>query len=335
MTAPLKPKGARITRNDWRWEELLFWALVAASAFVFPGHLPLISQVIIFGIFAMSLDLLIGYTGIASLGHAVFFGIGAYTAGYLSQAGYGEPISGLGVAAVMAGATGLLASFLVVRLRGIALLVVTLGLGLLFFELAGRLRFITGGEDGLQNIETWPLLGLFPFDFRGVTATIYAFVAGATLYIATKYLSRSNFGLALEAVRENEKRASAIGIPVRRVQAMSFIVSAAIAGVAGALYAQTMQYVALDVINLDRSVGALIMVVLGGLGTLLGGLIGAAIYITARDILAALDPVYWNFWLGTLLFVVVWLGRGGVLGLLKRLKARFFERLDHAQPKGS
>ena len=310
-----------VTRGRWRWEELAFWVAMVAAFFLFPTHYPLLTQILISGLFAMSLDLLLGYAGIASLGHAVFFGLGAYSAGVLAQHGLGDPTLGLLAGALIAALAGFIASLLLARVQGIALLMVTLGIGLLFVELANRLKSVTGGDDGMQGVEIGPVLGLFRFDFTGQTAFLYALAVTFVIYVIARTLVRSSFGLSIEAIRENGRRAAAIGIPVRRRLRTCWTVSAALAGISGALFAECTQYIALEVLSFDRSIGALIMTVLGGIGTLLGGFVGAAFYTVARDNLSEINPTYWNFWLGLFLFLIVSLGRGGLLGGLRRLQA--------------
>ena len=313
-------------RGRWRLDEIIVWLCAIAAYFVFPDHLALGSQVLIAGLFAMSLDLLVGYTGIASLGHAAFFGLGAYTAGLLAVSGWSEPITGMLAAGVVAGAFGLLCSTIVARVRGIALLTVTLGIGLLLFELANRWTGLTGGDDGLQGIAISPVLGVLEFDLYGRGAYIYAFAVSLIGYIVARRLVNSPFGLGLHGIRGNLRRVPALGISVgNRIRAI-FAISAALAGIAGAVLAQTTQFVALEVLSFDRSLAALIMVVLGGIGTLSGGFVGAALYLVARDRLSELSPVYWNFWLGLILFLAVVSGSGGVLGLAGRVRRAVLRR---------
>jgi branched-chain amino acid transport system permease protein len=300
--------------SRWRWEEIAFWILAAASIVAFPTHLVLIAQVLITGLFALSFDLLVGYAGIPSLGHAAFFGLGAYTAGLLARAGWGEPISGLLAAALVAGIFGLLLSVVVSRLTGIALIMITLGVGLLLYEAAHSARDLTGGDDGLSGITMWPVLGQFPFDFYGRTAVIYTFVVVFLLYLVARRIVNSPFGLELKGIRENVRRVPAIGVPLRYRYMVAFTVSAALAGVAGGLLAQITQTVALSVLSFDRSASVLIMVMIGGMGTLIGALAGAAAYMVAQDRLSDLNPVYWNFWVGLLLVLFVLFARGGLIG---------------------
>ncbi len=318
-----EPRSRIAARGRWRWPETAFWLGVAGCYLVFPGHLQLLAQVIIAGLFALSLDLLLGFCGIASMGHAAFFGIGAYAAARLALAGWSEPLTGLVFAGAVAGLCGFACSFLIGRLRSIALLMVTMAIGLLLHEAANRLTWLTGGDDGLSGYDVAPVLGLFRFDLYGRTAFLYCLGVGFLVFLALRRFVHSPFGLGLEALRENERRVPALGIAVQRQVAVVFTLSAVVAGIAGGLLAQVTQSVALEVLSFERSAGVLIMLVLGGAGHLYGALIGAAVFIVARDVLAGLDPVYWYFWLGLILAAVVLIGRGGLLGLARRLLGRF------------
>lgn len=300
-----------------RWE-IALWLALAAGFFLFPGYRLLGSQILIVALFAMSLDLILGYAGIVSLGHAAFFGIGAYTAGLLAVHGWGEPLSGLVAAAATAAIAGFLVSFLVVRGDDLARLMVTLGIALLLYEAANRAAFLTGGVDGLSGISMGKLLGVFSFDIAGRTAYVYSLVVLFLVFLFLRRLTRSPFGLALEGIRENSQRMASLGIPVRRRLVAAFTLAAAIAGVAGALLAQTTQFVGLDTLGFERSAEVLIMLVLGGAGRLYGAIIGAAVFMIAHDVLSGINPVYWQFWLGLLLVAFVLVARGGILAWTRR-----------------
>ena len=306
----------------WRPMEIVFWLALAGLFFAFPGYRILGSQILITGLFAVSLDLILGYAGILSLGHAAFFGIGAYVAGLLTAHGWGEPLSGLVAGSVIAAAAGFLTSFLVVRGQDLARLMVTLGIGLLFHEAANKAAFITGGVDGLSGVAMWKLFGLFAFDFAGRTAYLYSLAVLFLVFVAVRRLVASPFGLSLRGIRERRMRMPMIGVPVRRREIAAFTVSAAIAGIAGALLAQTTQFVGLDVLSFSRSAELLIILILGGQGRLYGGLVGAAVFMVARDTLADINPVYWQFWIGMLLVAIVLFARGGIMGGLAHLQAR-------------
>ncbi len=298
--------------------EIAFWLALVAAFFLFPGYLVLGSQILIVALLALSLDLILGYAGIVSLGHAAFFGIGAYTAGLLAVHGWSEPLSGLAAAAGVAAIAGFAVSFLVVRGEDLARLMVTMGIGLLVYEAANRAAFLTGGVDGLSGVAMGKLLGVFSFDLAGRTAYAYSFVVLALVFTLLRAVTRSPFGLALRGIRENPQRMAAIGVPVRRRLIAAFTLAAAIAGVAGALLAQTTQFVGLDTLGFQRSAEVLIMLVLGGTGRLYGAIVGAAVFMLAQDILAGIDPVYWQFWLGLALVAFVLFARGGILGLRDR-----------------
>jgi branched-chain amino acid transport system permease protein len=293
--------------------EIAFWVALAAVWFLFPGYLVLGSQVLIVALFALSLDLILGYAGIVSLGHAAFFGLGAYTAGLLAVHGWSEPLSGLVFAAIVAALAGFASSFLVVRGEDLTRLMVTLGLGLLLYEAANRASAITGGVDGLSGVNMGKLLGVFAFDLAGKTAYAYSFCVLALGFALLRIVTRSPFGLALRGIRENPERMAAIGVPVRLRLVVAYTLGAALAGMAGALLAQTTQFVGLDALGFQRSAEVLIMLVLGGVGRLYGAIIGTAIFMLAQDVLAGMNPVYWQFWLGLALVAFVLFARGGVL----------------------
>ncbi|HVO89457.1 MAG TPA: branched-chain amino acid ABC transporter permease [Casimicrobiaceae bacterium] len=311
----------RLPSDRWRALEIVFWLVPIAAYFLFPGYLVLGSQILIIGLFAVTLDLILGYAGIVSLGHAAFFGLGAYAAGLLAVHGWGEPISALVVAALVAGVGGFLVSFLVVRGSDLARLMVTLGIGLMLFEVANKASTITGGVDGLSGVTMWKVLGLFSFDIAGKTAYVYSLVVAFVLFAFMRRVVNSPFGLSLRGIREGPRRMPAIGSPVHRRLIAIFTLSAAIAGVAGALLAQTTQFVGIDSLGFPRSAELMIMVVLGGVGRLYGALIGAAVFMIARDYLSNVNPVYWEFWLGVLLIVVVLFGHGGIMGRVEALWA--------------
>ena len=306
----------------WRPLEVAFWLATLLPFVLFPSYLALASQIAITALFALSLDLILGYAGIVSLGHAAFFGLGAYAAGIVSRGGWGEPLSGLLIAAAVAGAVGYAMSFIIARFRHLALIMITLGLGVLLHEAANQAHWLTGGADGLQGVRTWPLFGRLPFDLYGHTAYAYSLVVLFALFLATRRMTNSPFGLALRGIRENATRMPAIGAPSRAHIRKAYTMAAVVAGVAGALLAQTTETVSLEVLSFQRSAELLVMLVLGGAGRLYGGLVGALIFMVARDRFSGINPQYWYFWIGLLLVTVVMLLPNGVLGGLARLSAR-------------
>jgi len=316
----------QLATGRWRWAEIVYWLVPLACFFLFPGYRVLATQVLIMGLFALSLDIVLGYAGILSLGHAAFFGLGAYTAGLLSVHGWGEPISGLAAGVVVAAIAGFLVSWLVVRGEDLARLMVTLGLALLLYEAANRAAWLTGGVDGLSGVTMGKVFGVFPFDLGGKTGFFYSYVVLLLLFLLARRLVASPFGLSLRGIRENRARMPAIGAPVRHRLVAAFTVGAALAGAAGALLTQTTQFVGIDVLGFDRSADILIMLVLGGTGRLYGALIGTAVFMVAHDYLAGINPVYWQFWLGLAMVVFVFFARGGILGAVDAIAARWRRR---------
>jgi len=312
-----------VRRSDrWRPAEVVFWLLPVLGYLLFPDNLVLLTQIAITGLFCLSLDLILGYAGIVSLGHAAFFGVGAYAAGLLASHGWGEPLSGLLIAAVVSAALGFVTSLLVLRGADLTRLMVTLGVAMMLFEVANKLTAITGGVDGLQGIEMQPLFGLFRFDMVGKTAYWYAVLVLFFLFWSARKLVHSPFGLSLKGIRLNVARMPALGAPVNARLAAVYTIGAAYAGVAGALMAQTTQFVALDVLAFNRSAELLLILVLGGSGSLYGALIGTMVFMSAHHVLSDLNPEYWQFWLGALLLVIVLFARDGVMGGLRRAAAR-------------
>src|SRR5690242_4116181 len=322
----ISPVDVLVHSHRLRWWEFVPWVLAVAGYFVFPEYLALGNQIFVMILFALSLDLVLGYAGILTLGHAAFFGIGAYTAGILAVHGWGEPLSGLLAATAIAAASGFLVSILVVRGEDLARLMVTLGLGLLLYEAANRAASITGGVDGLSGVAMGKLLGAFSFDLAGDTAYVYSLAVLFAVFALARRLVASPFGLSLRGIRENRARMPAIGAPVRRRLVAAFTLGAALAGTAGALLAQTTQFVGLDTLGFNRSAEVLIMLVLGGTGRLYGALVGTAVFMIAQDYLAGINPVYWQFWLGLLLVVFVFLAHGGILGAADAVRARLRRR---------
>ncbi len=284
-------------RERWKVGEVVFWVAVASAYFLFPQNLVLATQVLIAGLFALSLDLILGYAGIVTLGHAAFFGVGAYTAGLLAKYGWGEPFSGLLCAAVVA-----------------ARLMTTLGIASLLYEIANRAASITGGVDGMPGVEMSKVFGVFGFDMYGKVGFVYTFGVVLALFVVARSWINSPYGLSLRTIRENAIRARAIGVPLDRRLVVAYTLSAAMAGVAGALLTQTTQFVGLDVLSFQRSANLLIMLIVGGTATLYGGFVGAALFMLVQDRLASINPVYWLFWLGVLLILTTLFLRRGVVG---------------------
>jgi len=306
-----------------RWPEALPWLLAAAVYFVAPSYLPLASYVLIMILFALSLDLIVGYGGIVTLVHSAYFGFGAYTAAVLAQRLNGDPLLGLAAAALAAGLLGLATGAVILRTRALTLLMLTLAITSIVFEVASSATWLTGGSDGMHSVPIAAVLGAFKFDLFGKTAYLYCLAVLAACWWLVRTVVHSPFGAGLVGTRENDARMHAIGAPVyvRRLQA--YTLSCALAGVAGALLTQTTQFAGLSTLGFELSGELLVMLVLGGVGRLYGAFVGPAVYIVARDQLAQQTPEYWNMGIGVLLVVIVLFARGGILGLLDKLLARW------------
>ncbi len=303
--------------------ELLPWVLAALVYVAYPDALPLGAQIIVMILFALSMDILAGYTGIVTLGHAAFYGLGAYTAGILVVfGGVQEPLSGVVLGGIVGGIVGLASGILILRTRGLSMLILSLALLLLLQEAANRLSTWTGGADGLQGMVLGALFGRFNFGFDGRVMYLYAVGVLFVCWVAMRLLVISPFGQSLVGIRENATRMAAIGVNVRAREIAAFTIAATLAGVAGALSAQVDQFVSLNALGFELSGAVLVVLVLGGLGRLYGAFVGAPIYFLAQDLLAKDDPVYWLFWLGLLLIAIVLFARGGILGLCDGVVAR-------------
>jgi branched-chain amino acid transport system permease protein len=310
MTAPPDIGRQAIEHARWRWSELAFWLLVLACAFLFPSRYLIMTDVVRLALFALSLDLILGYAGIVSLGHAAFFGVGAYSAGLLALHGIiTEPVVALVAASLVATVLGFLTSFLVIRGVDLTRLMVTLGIALLLEALAERFSNITGGTDGLQGIEMAPILGLFAFDMFGKVGFFYSLAVLFLLFLLARRIVHSPFGLSLRAIRNNPLRASAIGIPVNRRLIAVYTLAAFYAGIAGALFTQTTALASLDGFSFERSADLMLVLVIGGTGYLYGGLIGAVVFTMLREVFSTITPQYWQFWIGLVLVVIVLVGR--------------------------
>jgi branched-chain amino acid transport system permease protein len=332
-------------RARWSPLEIAFWVFAFATIWLFPSKHLILTETAILGLFALSLDLILGYAGIISLGQAAFFGLAGYFSGLVAKYGIiNEPVVALVLAGVVAAALGFVTSFLVLRGSDLTRLMVTLGVALMLGELANRFSNITGGADGLQGVTIAPILGLFRFDMFGRTGYIYCLVVLFVCFLIARRIVYSPFGLSLRSLKGNPLRASAIGIPVNRRLIAIYTVAAGFAGIAGGLLTQTTAFCSLDVFSLDRSADLLLVLIIGGTGYLYGGLIGAVIYKFLQDWIASLTPQYWQFWIGFALVVIVLIGRERVDGWTAALRAaiaRFGKQLvtrpaaaGEATPKG-
>ena len=298
-------------RSDARWRgwEIALAIALPASWWLLPGQALLASEIAILALFAVSLDLILGYAGIVSLGHAAFFGFGAYAAALFAKHVQPDPLLGLAVAVAATAVLGALCSLLILRGSDLTRLMVTLGVAALLYELANRLDDLTGGADGLQGVAMGPLLGRFGFDLAGRTAYAYTLVVLVLAMALARRLVHSPFGVSLQALRDNRLRAASIGLSISSRLVAVYTVAAAMAGAAGALLAQTTGFASLDVLAFHRSADVLLVLVIGGTGYLYGGIFGALAFKLLQDLISSWTPQYWTFWLGLFLVVLVLVGR--------------------------
>jgi len=276
----------------------------------------LVAEVLVFAIFAMSLDLIVGYTGLMSFGHAAFFGLSAYT---VTMLGVHLGVSGwigLGAGVVLSTLAGLVIGFFCIRVSGISFLMLTMAFSQLLFSVAVKWRTMTGGTDGLPGFQRPTLFG-WSLDDRAVL--YWVILAGFVLsWWLLRRLIRSPLGSMMIGVRENEQRMRAIGYPVQRIKLVSFTVAGAFAGFGGGLYAFFNAFVSSDILHWVLSGDAVLMVILGGAGTITGPVIGAGIFLTLKHVISSMTE-YWMLWVGVIFIACVMFMRQGVWGLVLQL----------------
>jgi len=299
--------------SRWRAWEIALWAAIWGAQLAFGQHAALINEIAILALFALSLDLILGYAGIVSLGHAAYFGTGTYAAALFAKHVMPDPLVGLAVGTLTAALLGLLTSPMIVRGSDLTRLMVTMGVALVLYELANKFDTVTGGTDGLQGVVMGPLLGRFEFDLGARTASFYSLGVLFAAFLLLRRIVHSPLGISLQALRDNRLRLAAIGLSVNGRLAAVYTLGAALAGAAGALLAQTTGFASLDVLDFHRSADVLLALVVGGAGWLWGGIVGAIAFKLMHDLLSAFTPQYWTFWIGLFLVVLMLVGRERLL----------------------
>ncbi|HET7200930.1 MAG TPA: branched-chain amino acid ABC transporter permease [Burkholderiales bacterium] len=308
----------RIRRIEW-----LPWIVAIAAFFLLPEYLSLGARILIYILYALSLDLIVGYAGIITLGHSAYFGLGAYVAGILAaKAGITDPLVQLVASAAAGGVLGVVTGAIILRTRALTLLMLTLAITSVLLEIANKASTLTGGADGLSGVTVAPVLGLFKFDIFGRTAYLYCLVVLLIGWWLIRRMIYSPFGASLAGVRENSLRMHAIGAPVYRRLVLVYTLSATFAGIAGGLLTQTNQFVGLNVLSFESAGELLVMLILGGVGRIYGAFVGPIVYLIAQDFLAKQFPEYWYLGIGTMLVLVVLFARGGILGIVDTLLAK-------------
>lgn len=290
-----------------------------ACFWLFPDDLGLLTRIAATALYVLSLDLVLGFGGIATLGQTALFGAGAYAAGIAAVRWIGDPTALLVVGGVAGGLVALATGALILHARGLTLLMLTIAVAQIAQEVANKARDWTGGSDGLSGVEPGPVLGLFRFDLYGRTSYLFALAVLVVGYLVARRIVRSPFGLACRGVKEDPLRVAALGGSPRRHLIALYGVSGVFAGVAGALTAVTSGIVGLDSLSFSWSAEALVMLVLGGTGRLYGAVIGTVAFMAIHNILAASDPFHWMLFIGLFLMAVVLFLPGGLASLGERL----------------
>ncbi len=299
--------------SKWRPWEIALWAAIWAVAALFAQHAALVNEIAILALFALSLDLILGYAGIVSLGHAAFFGTGAYGAALFAKHVMPDPLVGLAVGTGLGALLGLVTSPMIVRGTDLTRLMVTMGVALVLLELANKFDGLTGGTDGLQGVVMGPLVipfvGHFDFDLGARVASFYSLSALFIAFVLLRRIVHSPLGISMQALRDNRLRVTAIGLSVNSRLAAVYTLAAGMAGAAGALLVQTTGFASLDVFEFHRSADVMLALVIGGAGWLWGGLIGAIAFKVLHDLISSFTAQYWTFWIGLFLVVLMLVGR--------------------------
>lgn len=295
--------------------DVLPWVIALTAFFTFDTYLSLGAQILVMVIFGLSLDLALGVAGVTTLGHAAFFGVGAYVAGYWNLHVSAEPLSGLMVAGAAAAVIGLVSGMLLLRTHGLALLMLTMVTTVLLHEVANAWGSVTGGADGLSGVSADPLFGVFEFDLFGKTAYLYALGVLFIVFLIVRTVVNSPFGLSLRGIRENARRMHLVGVSVHQRLVAVYTLSALLAGIAGGLGAQLTRTVSLDRLTFQLSGDILIMLIIGGVGRLYGAFIGIPLYMLMLDRAAAINPFHWMFFVGMALILLVRFAPGGLISL--------------------
>jgi branched-chain amino acid transport system permease protein len=286
-----------------------------AGFFLLPDNLALLTRIIAIALLVLSLDLVTGYCGVATLGHAALFGAGAYGAGIAAvHFGITDPIAMTLVGAASGAIAGLICGGVILRAHGLPQLVLSIAVVHLFHEAANKASSWTGGSDGLSGIMPDPLLSLYEFDLWGQTAYVYGLGLLILVFIALRMVVRSPFGLMARGVREDHVRVAAMGVSVHSVLLKMYVLSGAIAGIGGALSAVATQVIGLDSLSFTLSAQALVMLVVGGTGSLYGALIGTVLFLFFEDVVSAANPFHWLAIVGALLIAVVLFAPRGLYG---------------------
>jgi len=301
----IAPRPHRIPFGHEAAGALAILALGGIGYFLFPDDLAFMTRLIGIAFLVLSLDLVTGYCGVATLGHAAQFGVGAYAAGIACVRGVSDPIALLVVGVAAGTVMGLISGALITRFRGLPQLVLSIAVGQLVAALANKLSWLTGGSDGLSGIEPGKVFGIYGFDMYSRTAFVFSLGVLVVTFVVLQRFVRSPFGLMCRGIKDDDLRARMIGVSIYPRLVLMYGVSGAVAGIGGALTAISTGVVGLDSVSFERSAEVLVMLVLGGAGHLWGALAGTVIFMIFEHIVAAANPFHWMTLVGLLLILIV------------------------------
>jgi branched-chain amino acid transport system permease protein len=309
-------------------QELVIVVVGLSAFFAFPGDLGLLTRIAVTAMFVLSLSLVIGQAGIPTLGQAAFFGAGAYAEGLFALNISSDPLLGVlaggGIGALLAFASGLI----VLRAQGLTLLMMTVAFSQILLQIVNKASGLTGGDNGLSGYTTAPILGLYRFDFYGRTGFLYALAILTICYFLLRMLIRSPFGLTCRGLQADRRRMTAVGCQVQPALLLAYTIGGLVAGIAGAVSAQTAEVVSVASLGFFLSAEALVMLVLGGRKRLAGALVGTSAFMLIHHISADINPSHWLFAIGILLTMTVLIFPGGLIELtdiraqIKRLRGQ-------------
>ena len=300
-------------------------ALVVVALLLLPAYsaltgnvfvLTLVTRIVILALAAASLNLIMGYGGMVSFGHAAYLGIGGYAVGILAQEGFGSGFLQFPAALLASAIYALVIGALSLRTRGVYFIMITLAFAqMAYYVASGLARY--GGDDGLTIYKRSDFAGLFNLSNRVQFYYLCLTCLLATIWLIWRIVN-SRFGLVVQGLRSNEQRMQAIGFPARRYRLACFVIAGTMCGLAGALLANNTDFVSPAVMYWTRSGDLMVMVILGGMGSLFGPVVGAVVYLVLEELLSEVTE-YWALIMGPLLLLIVLFGRGGIMGLLGRL----------------
>lgn len=298
------------------------WIAVAAGIgyVLFPKDLGFLTNIFTTAILVVSLSLVLGQAGIATMGQAALFGSGAYAAGLFALHVSPDPLLGLLAGAGVGAIVALLSGAVLLRANGLTLVMLSIAAGQILMEVASKARVVTGGDDGLSGFTMAPVLGLFTFDFEGFTAYFYSLWVLLLVYFLARKIVDSPFGLTCRAIRSDRGRMESMGCNVYLHLLCVYTIGGALAGIGGAVSAQTASVVSLSSLDFNLSAGVLVMLVLGGTRKLPGAIIGTITYMIVHHVVSTANPYHWLFVIGIMLIVIMVTLPGGLIDVLDKTK---------------